>query len=331
MAGACPPALSAAVANAGGLGSCGALLMEPEAIGNWASEVRAASNGPCQIILGVPDPVPQRIVARDAVVASFLGEWFPEVPPGAGDARPPDFVAQCEALLEAVPPVVSFVTGLYRRTSSHCSSHGASLGSPTCRRLRRRWRPRPPELTLSWRRAWKQEAIGGAFSAAFVEACMVGLIALVPAVADAVQILVVATGGLADGRGVAAALALGASAVQVGTGLLRCPEANLARAWSDALATARPEDTALTSAFSGRAGRALATRYARAASGPGAPVPAAYPVQWGLTAGMRLAGLREGNLDRMQAWSGQAAALAQAAPAAEVAARLWEIARSILR
>src|ERR671932_2498989 len=113
MAGACPPSLSIAVANAGGLGACGALLMQPAAILQWAAEVRAGSSGPFQLNLWVPDLAPIRDPQREAAVRAFLAQWGPEVPPGAGDAAPPDFAAQCEALLEAAPPVVSSVMGLY--------------------------------------------------------------------------------------------------------------------------------------------------------------------------------------------------------------------------
>src|SRR5215218_3819361 len=113
MAGACPPSLSIAVANAGGLGACGALLMQPAAIAAWAAEVRAGTGGPFQLNLWVPDPAPARDPAHEAELRAFLAEWGPEVPPGAGDATPPDFAAQCEALLETAPPVVSSVMGLY--------------------------------------------------------------------------------------------------------------------------------------------------------------------------------------------------------------------------
>jgi nitronate monooxygenase len=149
-------------------------------------------------------------------------------------------------------------------------------------------------------------------------------------VADAVDLPIVATGGIADGRGVAAALALGASAVQIGTAFLRCPEAQLAPAWADALGRARPEDTLLTRAFSGRPGRSLATRYALAAAAPEAPVPAPYPVQRGLTAAMRVEAQQTGDVDRMQTWAGQSAGLARAEPASDVVDRLWRDARLLL-
>ncbi len=113
MAGASAPALSIAVANAGGLGACGALLMAPPEIVAWSNEVRVASNGRFQMNLWIPDPAPLRNATREQAVREFLGNWGPAVAADAGDTRPPDFAAQCEALLEAGPPIVSSVMGLY--------------------------------------------------------------------------------------------------------------------------------------------------------------------------------------------------------------------------
>ena len=100
MAGACPASLAAAIATAGGMGACGALLMSPEQIRGWAAEVRAASNGPFQFNLWIPGPAPQRDAAHEAEVRAFLGQWGPEPPPEAGDLALIDFDAQCEALTE---------------------------------------------------------------------------------------------------------------------------------------------------------------------------------------------------------------------------------------
>jgi nitronate monooxygenase len=162
------------------------------------------------------------------------------------------------------------------------------------------------------------------------EAAMVGGLALIPAVADALAIPVIATGGIADGRGVAAALMLGASAVQIGTGFLRSPEARLPPAWAAALALTPPEGTAVTRAFSGRAGRGIATQYLRAAAAADAPRPAPYPIQRGLTQAMREAAVKSGNLSAMQAWAGQSAMLARPEPAGELVARLWQDAQGWL-
>ena len=266
MAGACPPALSIAVASAGGLGGCGALLMRPEAIYAWASEVRAGTNGGFQINLWIPDPPPKRDPAAEDQLRAFLKSWGPEAPREAGDAKPLDFSAQCEAMLEVAPAIVSSIMGLYP--------------APFVERLKaKRIKWFANVTTVAEARAAEaagadavvaqgMEAGGhrGAFEAAKAESAMVGLFALLPAVVDAVKVPVIAAGGIADARGVAAALLLGASAVQIGTGFLRSPEAKLPKAWADALGAAAPEDTLVTRAFSGRAGRSLATAYARAAS-----------------------------------------------------------------
>jgi len=169
-----------------------------------------------------------------------------------------------------------------------------------------------------------------AFSAELAERELVGLFSLLPAVVDAVSVPVIATGGIADGRGVAAAFALGASAVQIGTGFLRCPEAKIHPAWADALRTTAPEGTIISRVFSGRAGRSVSTAYVRAATMPDAPEPAPYPVQRALTAPMRAAAAAANDIERMQAWAGQSAALAQNRPAGELVRELWEEAQAIL-
>lgn len=330
MAGACPPSLSIAVANAGGLGACGALLMAPEVIGAWAAAFRDGSNGAFQLNLWIPDPAPTRDGAHEAQVRDFLGQFGPEVPPTAGDATPPDFAAQCEALLAAAPPVVSSVMGLYppefvARLKAAGISWWANISTVTEARAAE---AAGADVVV----AQGMEAGGhrGSFDAGRAETAMVGTMALVPAVADAVRVPVVATGGIADARGVAAALLLGASAVQIGTGFLRCPEAKLAPAWAEALGRTPPEGTLVSRAFSGRAGRSIATGYARAATAPAAPSPAPYPVQRGLTQAMRDAANQAGDVERMQAWAGQAAMLARTAPASEVATSLWAGARDLL-
>jgi nitronate monooxygenase len=116
----------------------------------------------------------------------------------------------------------------------------------------------------------------------------------------------------------------------VGTGLLRCPEAHIPAALADAIGRTLPEETLITRAFSGRPARTVATAYARAATAPDAPSPAPYPVQRALTQTMREAALKANDIDRMQAWAGQSAALAPAQPAGEVVRSLWDGAQALL-
>ncbi|MCB1343564.1 MAG: nitronate monooxygenase [Pseudooceanicola sp.] len=328
MAGACPPALSAAVASAGGMGACGALLMGPGEIGQWASEVRSTSNGAFQINLWIPDPAPHRDPAHEAELRALLAGWGPPVPPEAGDAGLLDFAAQCDAMLAAGPAVISSIMGVYPPEFVQRMKSAGIRWFATATTVAEALEAEAAGADVIVAQGMEAGGHRGAFQADEAARRLVGLFSLLPAVADAVQVPVVATGGIADARGVAAALLLGASAVQIGTGFLRTPEAAISPAWADGLSRARPEDTLATRAYSGRLGRALRTGFAETAETW--PAPAPYPVQRGLTAPMRAAAAREGRLDAMQAWAGQSAGLAQAVPAGDLVERLWADARALL-
>ena len=332
MAGACPASLAAAVADAGGLGGCGALLMKPEAIRAWAADVRSQTNGSFQINLWIPDPAPERDPAHEARVREFLGQWGPAVAPESGNVTPIDFLEQCEAMLDVGPATVSSIMGVYpSEIVARIKEKGIRwLATVTTVAEAREAVAAGADIVV----AQGMEAGGhrGSFDADRPDTALIGLFALLPAVVDAVgdRVPVVATGGIADARGIAAALLLGASAVQIGTGLLRTPEAKLAPVWADAIGKAQPEDTAPTRAFSGRLGRSIATAYVKTANAPEAPKPAPYPVQRALTQTMRDAASKAGNIDTMQAWAGQAARLATTEPAADLVRRLWSQAQALL-
>jgi nitronate monooxygenase len=331
MAGACPPSLSIAVARAGGLGSCGAVAMQPDAMRAWADEFRAGCSGPFQMNLWIPEKAPAR---RDAAIEdamrTFLGQWGPAVAADAAEYTRPDFAAQCAAMIEITPAAISSIMGLYppafvERMKAQGIRWFANVTTVAEARL-------AVAAGADAVIAQGMEAGGhrGAFEASRAELELIGLAALLPAVVDAVQVPVIAAGGIADARAVAAALILGASAVSIGTGFLRCPEARLPSAWADAIGRSPPEETLITRAFSGRPGRSIATAFARAMAAPGAPSPAAYPVQSGLTQASRAHALKVNSLDGLQAWAGQAAARAQARPAAQLAVELWSGARELL-
>ena len=330
MAGACPTSLSIAVANAGGMGACGALLMQPSEIAAWCAEFRRESQGPFQLNLWIPDPAPRRDAELERRQREYLAQWGPEIDQSAAEGVLPDFEAQCQALLDARPAAISSIMGLY----------------PPAFVLEMKARSIPwfaTATTVAEARAAEaagadaiivqgMEAGGhrGAFDAAEAEQKLVGLFALVPHVADAVSIPVIAAGGIADGRGIAAALVLGASAVMIGTGFLRCPEAKVNPAWAAALGQVESDQTTLTRAFTGRPGRGIANLYTRASASPDAPPPAPYPLQRGLTRAMREAAAKAGAIDRMQMWAGQSAKLAQARPAGELTQQLWSDALKLL-
>jgi nitronate monooxygenase len=330
MAGACPVSLSIAVANAGSMGALGALLTSPAGIADWVREFNANSTGPLQINNWIPDPPPRRDADHEARVRAFLASWGPEVPPAAGDVALHDFDAQCEALLDAAPRVVSSIMGLYPPAFVARLKERRIAWFATATTLDEARRAQAAGADAIIAQGFEAGGHRGAFDQADAERQLVGLVALVPRLVDHLDVPVIAAGGIGDGRGVAAALTLGASAVFIGTAFLRCPEAKTHPAWANALGDLEPEHTTTTRAFSGRLGRAITTDFVTAAAAPDAPRPAPYPVQRGLTQAMKEAGAKANDHHRMQVWAGQSAAMGRAIPAGQMVKEIWGEASSLL-
>jgi nitronate monooxygenase len=328
MAGACPPSLSVAVAHAGGLGACGALMMQPDDIIAWAAEFRAKSDGQFQINLWIPDPPPKRDPKLEKQQREFLGNWGPLVPPEAADLSLPDFDLQCQAMLDARPKVISSIMGCYPPGFVSELKARDILWFATATTVEEAKAAQAAGADAIVAQGMEAGGHRGAFEAGQAEREMVGLMSLLPQIVDAVNVPVIATGGIADPRQIAAALMLGASAVQIGTGLLRSPEAMMHPLYRDRLAITEAHETMITCAFSGRPGRSIATAYVRAAAD--GPAPAPYPIQRGFTARMRETARASGDVERMQMWAGQSAKLAAPEPAGGIVQKLWNGAQELL-
>ncbi len=321
MAGAATPELAAAVSEAGGLGALGSAMLPVEELQAQAAAVHALTDRPFQLNFFCHPPpeldAEEAARARERFAAVYaelgLGEPpEPSTPPIAfGDAH-------LEALLEIRPAAVSFHFGLPGPEALDAIRAAGMrvLASATTVGEAQRLEQDGVDAVVA------QGTEAGGHRGSFLvdgDDGPVGTLALVPQVVDAVGVPVIAAGGIADARQVAAVIALGAGAAQIGTAFLVCPESGISDAYRAALSEARPEETTLTRSFTGRPARVLSNRATRELE-----FVLPYPAQMSLTGPLRQ------SVDFQPHFAGQGVALARAAPAAEVAGELASGAEELL-
>jgi nitronate monooxygenase len=323
MAGSQGSALAAAAAGAGALGSLPCAMLDADGVRAEVAAIRAATTGPINLNFfchAEPDPDPERMrnwLARLAPYAIELG--VPPTAPGGGGRGAFD-AALCDLVEQLRPAVVSFHFGLPAASLvDRVRATGARILSSATTVDEARWlADHGCDAVI----AQGVEAGGhrGMFRTDRLDT-QLGTLALVPQVVDAVTVPVVAAGGIADARGIAAALALGADGVQIGTAFLLTPEATTGPLHRRALEHAADTPSALTNVFTGRPARSLVNRAVREL-GPMTGAAPAFPLAVGPMAGLRATAERAGSADFSPLWAGQAAALARPLPAADLI-RAW--------
>jgi nitronate monooxygenase len=314
--GATTPELVAAVSEAGGLGTLGAAYMSPDAIRDAVAEVRSLTGRPFAVNLFVPEPFdPSLYDPREvnAPLARYREELGIEVPEEVGDFVQP-FEDQLAVVLEEKVPVFSFTFGVPEEAQiSALKKAGIVLvGTATTVREGLVLEERGVDAMVG------QGSEAGGHRGTFIgdfESAMVGTMALVPQLADSLSVPVIAAGGIMDGRGLAAALVLGAEGVQMGTAFLPCSESGIHPKYKEAVLAAKSEETSLTRAFSGKPARGIRNRFIEEMEEQEVP---AYPVQNAYTKDIRAAAAKENRIEFLSLWAGQAAGLGRAVPAAEI-------------
>lgn len=303
--------LTAAVSNFGGLGSYGAHSRTPDEIRAVIAEVRSLTSKPFAMNLWVSmedegartsdEAAFNRSLAPLAGHLAALGASRPVYQPYS----PVRFEDQARVLLEANVPILSFIFGIPpREILEECQARGiTTIGTATT----------PEEA-----RALEQAGVGAIVASGFeagghrgsflrpAEDSLTGTLSLVPQVVDAVDVPVIAAGGIADARGVIAAVALGADAVQIGTAFLACEESGASPLHRDALMGSYAGHTALTKGFTGRLARGIHNQLLEELNRPGTEI-LPYPLQRALVRNLSVAAEAAGRSDLLPLWAGQSA------------------------
>lgn len=315
------PELAAAVSNAGGLGSLAAAYSSPEKITEDIAKIRTLTKRPFAVNLFSPaaqEPLRGNVEAVSKFLAGFhqrLGLPSPQLPSHSIE----DFEKQIDAICGSKPFAVSFTFGLLppqamqRLKAQSIFVIGTATTVDEARQLER------AGVDAVVAQGGEAGAHRGTFAVP-AEQALIGTVALVPQVVDAVRVPVIASGGIMDGRGILAALALGASAVQMGTAFLAAKEAGTSPAYREALLKAREDQTTVTRAFSGRMARGIENEFIIKWNDSGLN-NLSYPWQNAFTQQMRRAASAAKDAGLLSLWAGQGVGLIRQGSAAELIER----------
>jgi nitronate monooxygenase len=332
MASATTPELAAVVSKAGGLGSFGAAGTPPAKLREVIRTIKGLTDRPYNVNLFVPDwePLtvdPQAVKRMQARLAPLHEELDAGPVPEPGAMFGP-FDEQLDVMLEEGVPIVSFHFGAPAAAVQRAHDAGSLVLSSATTVLEAK-----ALVDAGVDAVIAQGAEAGGHRGTFIgdwNHAMIGTMALVPQIVDAVDVPVIAAGGIMDGRGISAALVLGAGAVQLGTAFLGCPESGVADTYRDAVQAATEEQPQVTMAFSGKPARGLRNRYMEyIEQQPDSLLP--FPAQYSIFSGVRAAAAQRGDAQFLALWAGQGVGHASAVPASELFDRLVTEAQAAMR
>jgi nitronate monooxygenase len=305
--------LTATVSNCGGLGSFGAHGLAPDAIVAAIAQIRAMTSKPFAINLWVSMEDERARTSDESAFNRSLAPLLPHLAelraprPAYVPYSPMRFEDQVRVLLDARVPAFSFIFGIPPDdVLAECRDKGiVTIGTATT-----------AEEGAALQRAGVDAIVASGFEAgghrgSFLrppEDSLIGTLSLVPRIVDAVDVPVIAAGGIGDARGVIAAFALGAEAVQIGTAFLACAESGASRTQRDALLGPTSEHTALTRGFTGRLARGIANTLMSELNAPGTEI-LPYPLQRSLLRSVLVPAEAAGRADLLALWAGQSARL----------------------
>jgi nitronate monooxygenase len=304
------PELVIASSRAGVLGSIAAAYCTPEQVRSDVATVRGATDRPFAVNLFAPTTDPEH-PGTSSKMLEFLRGWharFGLAPPQIPDRTSEPFEEMIELLLELRPSVVSFTFGLLPPNVMQALQSRDIFVIGTATTVHEAFLLASSGVDAVVAQGAEAGGHRGSFAATRGFGS-VGLMALLPQVIDAIRIPVIASGGIMDGRGIAAALALGAAGVQMGTAFLVTRESGAPECYKKRVLESNDESTVFTNAFSGRFARGIENRFMEEMNQADI-VPLPYPWQNAITRPLRKAGAAAGNAEVLSLWAGQASALA---------------------